>query len=52
MDPALAAARAGAHQSSADVQAAALEKAGAEEPVKREGLKLSTEIRTPLGEKK
>jgi len=51
MDPAQAAARAGAHQSSADVQAAALEKAGAESQVKREGLKLSTEIRTPLGEK-
>jgi hypothetical protein len=52
MDQAQAAVRAGAHQSSADVQAAALERAGAEEQVKPEGLKLSTEIKTPLDGKK
>jgi cytoskeletal protein RodZ len=47
MDLAQTAARAGAHQSSADVQAAALEKARAEDQAKRNGLKLSTEIGTP-----
>jgi hypothetical protein len=56
LEQAQAAARAGAHQSSADVQAAALEKMQEElqqgEPVKMEGLKLSTEITTPLGGKK
>ncbi|HEY5292721.1 MAG TPA: hypothetical protein VIJ43_10455 [Burkholderiales bacterium] len=56
MDQAQAGARTGAHQSSADVQAAALEKREErlkrEEHFKREGLKLSTEITTPLLEKK
>jgi hypothetical protein len=56
LDQAQAAARAGAHQSSADVQAAAIEKAKEmaleSEPVKMEGLKLSTEISTPLAGKK
>ena len=56
MDQAQAGARTGAHQSSADVQAAALEKRNEQlkrdEQFKREGLKLSTEITTPLLEKK
>lgn len=51
MDRAQAAAKAGAHQSSADVQAAALEsgRQGAPEPerVMMEGLRLSTEIASP-----
>jgi len=51
MDEAQAAARSGAHPSSADVQAAALEKREEqlrrEEQLKRERLKLSTEIATP-----
>lgn len=50
MDRTQAAMRSGAHQSSADVQAAALEKRI--EPVRGEWLKLSTEITTPLVEKK
>lgn len=50
MDQAQAAMRSGAHQSSADVQAAALEKRI--EPVQGERLKLSTEITTPLVERK
>lgn len=41
--------RAGAHQSSADIQAAALPKAG--EAVLGEKLKLSTEITTPLADR-
>lgn len=45
-----AAARSGAHQASADVQAAALEKR--QEAVQGARLKLSTEITTPLVEKK
>ena len=49
MDLARAAARSGAHQSSADVQAAALEKK--QEQIKGEGLRLATEISTPLAEK-
>lgn len=56
MEQAQAAARAGAHQSSADVQAAALEKMrealSTDEQEKREGLKLSTEMSTPVAEKK
>ena len=56
MDQAQAAAHAGAHQPSADVQAVPSgqgpEKAAEKEPLKREGLKLSTEIATPLAEKK
>ena len=51
MDQAQAALRAGAHQSSADVQVAAMERGAqevrAEDPPKREGLKLSTEISAP-----
>ncbi len=50
MDQAQAAMRSGAHQSSADVQAAALEQRI--EPNRGERLKLSTEITTPLVEKK
>lgn len=50
MDQAQAAMRSGAHQSSADVQAAALEQRI--EPIRGERLKLSTEITTPLVEKK
>lgn len=50
MDQAQAAARSGAHQASADVQAAALEKR--QEAVQGARLKLSTEITTPLVEKK
>jgi len=49
MDEEQAAMRAGAHQASADVQAAALE--GRIEPVRGEKLKLSTEITTPLAER-
>ncbi len=49
MEEVQAALRAGAHQSSADVQAAALPKA--EEAVLGERLKLSTEITTPLAER-
>lgn len=49
MEQAQAALRAGAHQSSADVQAAALEPRV--EPVRGERLKLSTEITTPLVER-
>lgn len=49
MDLAQTAARSGAHQSSADVQAAALEKK--QEQIKGEGLRLATEISTPLAEK-
>lgn len=56
MDQAQAGARTGAHQSSADVQAAALEKREEqlkrEEQFRRERLKLSTEITTPLVERK
>jgi hypothetical protein len=56
LDQAQAAARAGAHQSSADIQATAIEKArelaAGSEPVQIEGLKLSTEITTPLAGKK
>jgi hypothetical protein len=50
MDQAQAALRAGAHESSADVQAADLE--SRIEPVQGRRLKLSTEITTPLDEKK
>lgn len=49
MGIAQAAARAGAHQSSADVQAAAMEKK--EEQIKGEGLRLATEISKPPTEK-
>jgi hypothetical protein len=49
MDQAQAAQRSGAHQSSADVQAAAMEKGI--EPVRERRLKLSTEITTPLVER-
>ncbi len=49
MEQAQAAMRAGAHQASADVQAAGL--ARAEEPGRGEMLKLSTEITTPLAER-
>lgn len=56
MEQAQAGARTGAHQSSADVQAAALEKREEQlrrdEQLRRERLKLSTEITTPLAEKK
>lgn len=48
MDQAQAAMRAGGHQASADVQAAALTKG--EEPARGEKLKLSTEITTPIAE--
>jgi hypothetical protein len=50
MDQAQAGLRAGAHQPSADVQAAAPEQRI--DPVRGERLKLSTEITTPLVEKK
>jgi len=50
MDRAQAALRSGDHQSSADVQAAALEQRV--DPVRGERLKLSTEMTTPLVEKK
>ena len=49
MDQAQAALRSGAHQSSADVQAAALEQRI--EPIRGERLKLSTEMATPPVEK-
>jgi hypothetical protein len=49
MDQAQAAMRAGAHQASADVQAAALETT--EQKIKGEGLRLATELSTPLAEK-
>ena len=49
MDLAQAAARSGAHQASADVQAAAVEKT--EVKIKGEGLRLATEISTPPAEK-
>lgn len=49
MAEAQAALRDGAHQASADVQAAALAKV--EQAVRGEGLKLSTEITTPLAER-
>ena len=56
MDEAQAGARTGAHQSSADVQAAALEERKEQlqrvEPLERDGLKLSPEITTPLAERK
>jgi hypothetical protein len=56
MEEAQAAARSGAHQAAADVQAVALEKRQEqlrlEEHLGREGLKLSTEITTPLAERK
>ena len=52
MDQAQAAARSGAHQASADVQAGALEKSREQleraQPIERDGLKLSPEITTPL----
>jgi hypothetical protein len=55
MDQAQAGARSGAHQSSADVQAAAAETSDEElrreQQHRREGLKLSTEITTPLVER-
>ena len=56
LEQAQVAVRAGAHQASADVQAAAAENAlgaarGDEQP-RKEGLKLSTEIGTPLAQKK
>jgi len=53
MDQAQAGARSGAHQSSADVQAAEESNAelGREQQHRRERLKLSTEITTPLVEK-
>jgi hypothetical protein len=56
MDRAQAGARSGAHQASADVQAAALEQWEEQlqraEPLERDGLKLSPEITTPLAERK
>lgn len=56
IDQAQAGVRTGAHQSSADVQAAALEKREEqlkrEQQLRRERLKLSTEITTPLAERK
>jgi hypothetical protein len=56
MERAQAAARDGAHQASADVQAADLEKAretaSAASPSKQDGLRLSTEISTPAAGKK
>jgi hypothetical protein len=56
MDQAQAGARTGAHQSSADIQAAALEQRNDQlrrvEPLERDGLKLSPEITTPLVERK
>jgi len=56
MDQAQAGARDGAHQSSADVQAAALEmreeQLKREQQLRRERLKLSTEITTPLVERR
>jgi len=56
MDEAQAGVRTGAHQSSADIQAAALEQRKEQlqrvEPLERDGLKLSPEITTPLVGKK
>ena len=56
MEEAQAGARIGAHQASADVQAAALEKNGGPlqtlERLERSGLKLAPEITTPLAERK
>jgi hypothetical protein len=56
MDQAQSGARSGAHQASADVQAAALEKREEQlqrlEQLERGGLKLSPEITTPLVERK
>lgn len=52
IDAAQAGARSGAHQSSADVQAAASREAHQDEQFSRERLKLSTEITTPLLERK
>ena len=56
IDEAQAGARTGAHQSAADVQAAALEQRKEQlqrvEPLERDGLKLSPEITTPLAERK
>jgi len=49
MDQAQAAMRAGAHQASADVQAAAAEMT--EQKIQGAGLRLATEISTPLAEK-
>jgi hypothetical protein len=55
MDHAQAGARAGAHQASADVQAAALEKREERlqraEPLEQDGRKLAAEITTPLAER-
>ena len=55
MDQAQSAMRSGAHQSSADVQAVALEEREEqlkrEQQLRRERLKLSTEITTPLAER-
>jgi hypothetical protein len=50
MEQAQAAMRDGAHQASADVQAAAMSMSMAEESGRGERLKLSTEITTPLAE--
>jgi hypothetical protein len=56
MDQAQAGARTGAHQASADIQAAALEERKEQlqraEPLERDGLKLAPEITTPLVGKK
>jgi hypothetical protein len=56
MDQAQAGARTGAHQASADIQAAALDERNEQlhnaEPLERDGLKLSPEFTTPLVEKK
>ena len=56
IDQAQAGARTGAHQTSADIQAAALverqEQLRNAEPLERDGLKLSPEITTPLVDKK
>lgn len=56
MEQAQTAARSGAHQASADIQAEALEKREEqlrrEQQLRRERLKLSTEITTPLAERK
>jgi hypothetical protein len=56
MDQAQAGARSGAHQASADIQAAALDERNEQlqraEPLERDGLKLSPEITTPLVGKK
>ena len=49
MDRAQAAARAGAHQASADVRASSPEKA--EQPIQGVGLRLATEMSTPAAEK-